>query len=76
MDIYLRLNSRSHRTGVITFASRTRQRTDRKLQKSFPPHRPDLLIPGNQGRTADRRGRHLGLHGALERPEKQRDGSS
>jgi len=35
--------SKSHRTGVSTFAARTSQRTGQSLQKSFLLSRPDKI---------------------------------
>ena len=43
MDIYLRQNSNSHRTGVSTFASRTSPSTDQSLQKSFHLSHPEKI---------------------------------
>jgi len=43
MDTYLKQNSKSHRTGVSTFASRKSPSTDQSLQKSFHLSHPDKI---------------------------------
>ena len=39
----MKLNFRTHRTGVSTFASRTSPSTDQSLQKSFHLSNPDKI---------------------------------